>query len=130
MNWYEPLQSSLEKMLYRKGDEKPTKLLGLNTYKCPITRMNVTLKAKENDDAEVEWPYVAKTKKPKKNEAKADKLPVAWTHDFYISIGRNLLTVAVLTDSIKGDNICLRDVHYYPEAEPKIDACFLEDTQW
>lgn len=119
--WYDKIESSLEELLFSKEEDKPKSLLGVDVFKCPITRMNVTLRAKKH-------PSEKAASKKKKSE-KTKQVPL--THDFYLSVGRNLITVAVLTpDPVEGKNICIRDVHYYPECEPRIAACFIEDAEW
>ena len=116
--WYEPIESSLEELLFSQEDDKPKKRLGMDTFRCPIMRMNVTLKPRNITEVKSR----RKTKKRKETEIKP--------YDFYMSVGRNLITVAVLVKSVVGKNYCLQDVHFYEKAEPKIDACFLEDVEW
>ena len=121
--WYEPIETSLEVELFGKEEEKPRSGLGVDMFRCPFSEMNVTFKEKSQPTNTAR----NTARKSKKREEKND-LPTSC--DFYMSIGRNLLTVAILKNSAKGGNICLKEVHYYPAAKPKIDACFLEHKEW
>lgn len=86
--YLKPIETSLEILLLGR-DAKPEMLLNVDMYKCPLTKMDIRFKGKE------EPPEI---------------------YDFYITIGRSLVTIAMLRDSPSGKNICLKDEFYHPRA--------------
>ena len=85
--YLKPIETSMEIHFLGRG-AKPEMGLTIDMYKCPLTKMDIVFKGKENP------PEI---------------------YDFYITIGRSLVTVAMLRDSPSGKNICLKDEFYYPQ---------------
>lgn len=86
--YLKPIETSLEILLLGR-DAKPEMCLNIDMYKCPLTKMDINFKGK-GDPPEI--------------------------YDFYITIGRSMVTIATLRDSPSGKNICLKDEFYYPRA--------------